>query len=60
MKYKYFVSFAHELGFGNAEVLSEKIIKSYNDIEVITKKLSELKKYRNIIVLNFMLFDSDN
>ena len=60
MKYKYFVSFVHEVGFGNAEVSSETVIKAYGDIELITKKLIELKKYKQIVILNFILLSSEN
>jgi hypothetical protein len=58
-KYVYFVSFYFgadfHTGIGNAEYDQSKLIKNFNEIRNIEKKLKEKHDFENVIIINWQL-----
>lgn len=58
MKCTYFVSFAHEDGFGNIEMTVNGKIKSFSHVETMTKIIKRNNAdLRDVVILNFILLD---
>ena len=56
MKYEYFISYAHDNGFGYSGVTLEQKIDSYKLILEIAKKITKDFNFSNqVIILNFIL-----
>lgn len=56
MKYEYFVSYAHDNGFGNSSVTLEKKIDGYELLLEIAKKITKDGNFNSqVIILNFIL-----
>lgn len=56
MKYEYFVSYAHDNGFGNSSITLEQKIDGYELILEITKKITKDGNFNSqVIILNFIL-----
>lgn len=55
MKYEYFVSYAHDNGFGNSSLTLEQKIDSYELILEIAKKITKDSNFNSqVIILNFL------
>lgn len=56
MSYKYFISYAHEEGFGDSLMIIDREIENYEHLEFIKDKIQEkFENVNNPIVLNFKL-----
>lgn len=56
MKYEYFVSYAHNSGFGSAYVtLEQKIDKRDILLEIVNKITQDANFSNQIVILNFIL-----
>lgn len=56
MKYEYFVSYAHDSGFGNSSITLEQKIDGYELLLEIAKKITKDGDFNSqVIVLNFIL-----
>lgn len=56
-KFHYFISYAHENGFGNAETRRSKPIASIKKTHSISKEFERDLGVRKVVVLNFQLFE---
>lgn len=54
--YKYFISYAHEHGFGNIEITRKNRIESIDDIADLEKIIQEKYIYTNVSILNYKSF----
>ena len=56
MKYEYFVSYAHDSGFGSAYVtLEQKIDKRDILLEIVNKITQDANFSNQVVILNFIL-----
>lgn len=58
MQYRYFVSYSHEKGHGNMELVRNKKIAEYEDIRAAQEYVME--KYPEaggVVIMNFILLD---
>ncbi|RAZ59598.1 hypothetical protein [Campylobacter hyointestinalis] len=56
MKYEYFVSYAHDNGFGNSSITLEQKIDGYELLLEIAKKITKDGDFNSqVIILNFIL-----
>lgn len=61
MKYEYFVSYAHDNGFGNSSVTLEQKIDGYELLLEIAKKITKDGNFNSqVIILNFILLKDKN
>lgn len=61
MKYEYFVSYAHDNGFGNSNVTLEQKIDGYELLLEIAKKITKDGNFNSqVIILNFILLKDKN
>ena len=56
MKYEYFVSYAHDNGFGNTSITLEQKIDGYELLLEIAKEITKDGNFNSqVIILNFIL-----
>jgi hypothetical protein len=55
MKYIYFVSYAHERGFGNCDIINDKTIDSWEDIQRIKEQLETECNISKPVIISFQL-----
>lgn len=56
MKYEYFISYAHEMGFGCSSITLEQKIDKFDLLLEIAKKITKRNNFINqVIILNFIL-----
>ncbi|MEE3744591.1 hypothetical protein [Campylobacter porcelli] len=56
MKYEYFISYAHDKGFGSSMVTLEQKIDGYELLLEISKKITKnINSNSQVIILNFIL-----
>lgn len=61
MKYEYFVSYAHDNGFGNSSITLEQKIDGYELLSEITEKITKNGNFNSqVIILNFILLKDKN
>lgn len=56
--YKYFIAYAHEYGFGRAEITRDTFIQGIDDIEGIENSISEHNGLQGVTIINFQLFNA--
>lgn len=55
MKYEYFISYAHDSGFGNAYVTLEQKIDKREILFEIAKEITKGNNFNNqVVILNFL------
>lgn len=54
-KFEYFVSYSFERGFGNCQIISSKLITTYEDIKSIEQKINCRQNITGAIVLYYQL-----
>jgi hypothetical protein len=59
-KYIYFVSYAHELGFGRDEIHSDKKIVTDEQIKQIEDKVREKRNLISAVILYFSLLRTED
>lgn len=62
MEYKFFISYFgtkndNSFGFGNSEIMLNKKIKSFDDIECIEKELTKINAFKKITIINYQLME---
>lgn len=61
MKYEYFISYAHDSGFGNSSVLLEQKIDSFELLLKIAKEITKNGDFSSqVIILNYILLKDKN
>jgi hypothetical protein len=58
MKYKYFISYAHQHGFGNSFTEINCIIDSYEVISIIEKQIASEQNISGVVITNFILLST--
>lgn len=58
-KYRYFVSYSHNIGFGNAEIRRTTPIKNIGDIVEEAKNIERNNYFpvESVVIINFQLFE---
>ncbi|MFW5606104.1 MAG: hypothetical protein ACOCMY_00080 [Campylobacter hyointestinalis] len=60
MRYEYFVSYAHDSGFGNSHAILEQKIDGYELLSEITEKITKNGNFNSpVIILNFILLKEE-
>jgi hypothetical protein len=60
MKYIYFVSYAHDRGFGNTELTTNHKISTMEEIKNVKKLVEDKGEVKGIAILNFILLKKEN
>ncbi len=65
MEYHYFVSYAHNRGFGNCELILERTIESIADIISLHRRIEELPMVLGVgasspVIINFVLLRTED
>ena len=55
LRYVYFISYAHESGFGNSEVRLFGKPKALRDLNEIRDFITEEMKVKEVVILNYQL-----
>lgn len=60
MKYRYFVSYSYNNGFGNMEIIRDVKIRNMQDIQLVTQVMESDLFHKNIfgvVIINFILLE---
>lgn len=53
--YKYYVSYAHDRGFGYCEIIRDKEINDCNDVVNMSKVISKSGGVKDVVIINYIL-----
>jgi len=60
MKYTYFVSYAHNRGWGNIEITSSGLLDDIKVIHQTQNIIREISKMDEIVIIGFQLLKTEN